>query len=56
MVHGQGELERQNEEIGDHVRSLETLVERLNNADALLRVKEQQVGKQVVLMWCEQRV
>ena len=39
-----GELEQRDEEIGDHVNSLEALVERLNTADSLLRVKEQQVG------------
>ena len=38
------ELEQRDDEISDHVSSLETLVERLNTADSLLRVKEQQVG------------
>ncbi|GAX85547.1 hypothetical protein CEUSTIGMA_g12962.t1 [Chlamydomonas eustigma] len=39
----QADLTRSNEQVLDHVSSLEDLVERMNSAEALIRVKDQQI-------------
>lgn len=37
-------IQSRDDEISDHLSSLEILVERLNKADSLLRIKEDQVS------------
>jgi hypothetical protein len=51
-MHRQVEIRSRDDEISDHVSSLEVLVDRLNKADSLLRVKEEQVEDKLVIQGC----
>jgi hypothetical protein len=45
----QADLARSNDQIIDHVSSLEDLVERVNSSEALIRVKDQQARPSTVI-------